>query len=233
LTLLVIVALAFVLTKCNTLTADGFDNVSYWATYDPGEHGVGNDPDGYIGAACDGQYVYFVPVFNGSATYGEVLQYDTTEDFVETSSWITYDPGEHGVGTDPDGYSSAVFDGRYVYFVPNYNGSEYHGEVLRYDTTGDFNEVSSWITFDAGEHGVGTDPDGYAGAVFDGCYVYFVPHRNGSDYHGEVLRYDTTRDFVETSSWITFDAGEHGVGTDPDGYLGAVFDGRYVYNRGL
>ena len=41
------------------------------------------------------------------------------------------------VGTecsDPDGYRGAVFDGRYVYFVPDNNGGSDHGEVLRYDT---------------------------------------------------------------------------------------------------
>jgi hypothetical protein len=229
LTLSVIIAVGFALTICDTAVASGFDDASFWSTFDAGDHGVGTDPDGYYYGTFDGRYVYFVPIYNGSDHHGEVLRYDTRGDFTETSSWITFDPGEHGVGTDPDGYYGAGFDGRYIYFVPYYNGSEHHGEVLRYDTTGDFNEASSWITFDPGEHGVGTDPDGYRGDVFDGRYVYFVPYHNGSEHHGEVLRYDTTGDFVETSSWITFDPGEHGVGTDPDGYVSAVFDGQYAY----
>jgi antitoxin component YwqK of YwqJK toxin-antitoxin module len=180
-----------------TSTTGDFNVTSSWITFDAGKHGVGTDPDGYDGAVFDGRYVYFVPYYNGSDYHGEVLRYDTTGDFVETSSWITFDAGEHGVGTDPDGYIGAVFDGRYVYFVPYYNGSDRHGEVLKYDTTGDFNVTSSWITFDPGGHGVGTDPDGYRYAVFDGRYVYFVPYHNGSDYHGEVLRYDTMGNWEE------------------------------------
>ncbi len=35
----------------------------------------------------------------------------------------------------PDAYVGAVFDGRFVYFVPNHNGTAQHDEVLRYDTT--------------------------------------------------------------------------------------------------
>ena len=35
------------------------------------------------------------------------------------------------------------------------------------------------------------DPDGFAGAVYDGEFIYFVPHHNGMWYHGEVLRYNT------------------------------------------
>jgi len=58
----------------------------------------------------------------------------------------------------------AVFDGRYVYFVPYDNGQysrTFDGEVLRYDTTAAFDQPSSWATFDAGANGVGDDPDGY------------------------------------------------------------------------
>ena len=70
----------------------------------------------------------------------------------------------------------------------------HHGEALRYDTNGSFAVASSWAAFDAGANGVGTDPDGYMGAVFDGQYVYFAPHYNGTEDHGEVLRYDTLPD---------------------------------------
>jgi hypothetical protein len=110
--------------------------------------------------------------------------------FADVSSWETFDPGEHGVGTDPDGYLGAAFDNQYIYFVPIHNGSGYHGEVLRYDTTVGFTDISSWATFNPGAQGVGTDPRGFANAVFDNRYIYFVPYRRPS-YHGEVLRYDT------------------------------------------
>jgi hypothetical protein len=31
------------------------------------------------------------------------------------------------------GYGGGVFDGRYIYFAPNYNGVGFHGNVLRFD----------------------------------------------------------------------------------------------------
>ena len=84
------------------------------------------------------------------------------------------------------------FDGRHVYFVPFHNGSDYHGEVLRYDTQGSFEDASSWTTFDPGENSVGIDPDGYYGAVVvDGC-IYFSPYHNGTELHAELLRHCPT-----------------------------------------
>ncbi|MBU0641157.1 MAG: hypothetical protein KKB50_20040, partial [Planctomycetes bacterium] len=263
----------------------GFGNGDAWAAFDPGDYGVGNDPDGYEGAVFDGRYIYFVPYHNGTDKHGEVLRYDTTGDFAGVTSWTTYDPGLHGVGADPDGYVGAAWDGRYVYFTPYHNGQAFHGEVLRYDTTGEFADVASWNAYDAGAHGLGEigvgysgalaygshvyftprrragshhgevlrytlgefadlaswsaydpgqnglgfDPRGYNGVVFDGRHVYFVPHFRDNVFHGEVLCYDTTGRFHELASWAAYDAGEAGVGTDPDGYVGGAFDGRYIY----
>ncbi len=207
----------------------GFTSASSWSTFDAGTNGVGTDPDGYTGAVFDGRYIYYAPYSNGTASHGEVLRYDTQATFASTGAWSTFDPGANGVGTDPDGFVGAVFDGRYVYFVPYYNGVDNHGEVLRYDTTASFTSAASWSTYDAGNNGVGTDPDGFVGAVFDGRYVYFVPYYNGVDNHGEVLRYDTTASFTTAGSWASYDPGANGVGSDPDGFAGAVFDGRFVY----
>ncbi len=200
-----------------------------WETFDPGANGVGTDPDGFVGAGFDGRYVYFVPFHNGTASDGEVLRYDTQATFAATGSWETFDPGANGVGTAPDGFAGAVFDGRYLYFVPSENAGGRHGEVLRYDVEATFSSAGSWETFDPGANGVGVDPDGFRGATYDGRYVYFVPFDNGSGRHGEVLRYDTAASFDTAASWSTFDAGANGVGIDPDGYSGAVFTGRHVF----
>ncbi len=225
---IILVVIAVVLGLANLVAAE-FDDPNYWAAYDPGANGIGTDPDGYIGAVFDGQYVYFAPGHNGSDYHGEVLRYDTNDVFTDPCSWSTYDPGANGVGSDPDGFLGAVFDGRYVYFVPSHNGTEHHGEVLRYDTNELFTDPCSWATYDPGANGVGTDPDGYYGAVFDGRHVYFVPNYDGSQHHGEVLRYDTNDVFTDPCSWSTYDPGANGVGSDPDGFIGAVFNGRYVY----
>ncbi|UCD74630.1 MAG: hypothetical protein JSV91_12680 [Phycisphaerales bacterium] len=207
-----------------------FGDTDSWAAFDPGDHGVGTDPDGYIGGAFDGRYIYFAPYDNGTVHHSEVLRYDTTGVFEDVDSWATFDPRDYGVNDDY-GYGDAIFDGRYVYFVPNCtHDTNHHGEVLRFDTTGDFFDPASWEAFDPGDHGVGYDPDGYHGAAFDGRYVYFVPgYREPGYWHGEVLRYDTQGDFGNTDSWATFDPGAAGVGYDPEGYAGGFFDGRFVY----
>ncbi|MHC4156399.1 MAG: hypothetical protein ACYST6_15965 [Planctomycetota bacterium] len=221
--------LAGVILTLVNLAAASFTDPQYWSTYDPGANGLGNDLDGYFQGVFDGRYVYFAPFNNGTEQHGEVLRYDTWGEFEQLSSWQTYDPGAQGVGKDPDGYAGALSDGRYVYFVPYHNDSEYHGEVLRYDTNSVFDDPCSWSTFDAGDHNVGQEPDGYIGAVFDGRYIYFVPARNNTRYHGEVLRYDTNAIFEDPCSWTTFDPGDHNVGDDPDGYAWGAFDGRSVY----
>jgi hypothetical protein len=209
-------------------TTSNFQSPNSWNTFDVSNYSS-DDPDGYIGGVFDGRYLYFSPIHNGSFYHGEVLRYDTTSNFESPNSWSTFDAGANGVGVDATGYQGAIFDGRYVYFVPLISNSGFHGEVLRYDTTSNFESPNSWSTFDAGANGVGVDATGYAGAVFDGKYVYFVPLYNGSFYHGEVLRYDTSSNFQSAESWSTFDADANGVGSDPVGFEGAVFDGKYVY----
>ena len=206
-----------------------FSSAGSWTAFDPGANGVGTDPDGFVGAAFDGRYLYFAPFDNGTDFHGEVLRYDTQATFASAGSWTTFDPGANGVGTGADGFAGVVFDGQHLYFVPGQNAGGRHGEVLRYDTAGGFSAVGSWTAFDPGANGVGTDPDGFRGATFDGRHLYFVPYENGSSNHGEVLRYDTVGDFATVGSWSTFDAGNSGVGSDPDGYAGAVFAGRHVF----
>ncbi|MDH3601368.1 MAG: hypothetical protein OEU26_17260, partial [Candidatus Tectomicrobia bacterium] len=200
-----------------------------WSTFDPGAAGVGTDPDGYSGGAYDGRYVYFAPARNGASYHGEVLRYDTQGAFHAADSWDTFDPGAAGLGTDPDGYEGIEFDGRYLYFAPYNNGTKLHSEVLRYDTQAAFNNVASWAIFDPFAAGVTTEQGGYDGVETDGRYIYFVPLRDGSGEHGEMLRYDTQAAFSNAASWEAFDPGANGVGTDADGFSGAIFDGRYLY----
>jgi len=175
---------------------------------------------GYIGAAFDGRYVYFVPNNNG-ASFGKVARYDTTADFSVAGSWSRFDMTT--VDADLKGYPGAAFDGRYVYFVPYNNGASF-GKVARYDTTADFSVAGSWSRFDMTT--VDADLKGYHGAAFDGRYVYFVPNYNGASF-GKVARYDTTADFSVAGSWSRFDMTT--VDADLKGYIGAAFDGRYVY----
>jgi len=205
-----------VLVLVSTTWGD-FSDPGNWAAYDAGYN------DGYSGGAFDGRYVYFAPLYHGSDWYSEVLRYDTCAGFENPISWEAYDPGAKG-----GYYGGAVFDGRYVYFVPYINADGHHGEVLRYDTTGDFGNQLSWAKYEVQALGY---KGGYMGAVFDGQYIYFVPYADADmQAHGEVLRYDTSGVFSEAGSWTAYEPGANGVGSNPVGYHGAVFDNnRYVY----
>jgi hypothetical protein len=144
----------------------------------------------YAGGVFDNRYVYFA----GRGQW--VVRYDTTAgagSFTEASAWSSVRVSSLGVpGTIPGGFFGAVFDGRYVYFVPYEVGSSQVSVAARFDTQGVFDAGASWSSFDlstlAGDGGAPLS--GFTGGVFDGRYVYFVPRNDGSP-DGRVVRYDT------------------------------------------
>ncbi len=73
-----------------------------------------------------------------------------------------------------EAFFGAIFDGRYVYFAPNYSGNV----VTRYDTLVPFASATSWGTFDPAT--LNASVKGFQGVAFDGQYVYFVPWLNGT-----------------------------------------------------
>jgi hypothetical protein len=189
------------------------DSGSSWATYDT----TAADPasGATTGAVFDGRYVYFGPDDNSS---GVMERYDTAGFFASNTSWTTFNPALFDAGAF--GYVGQAFDGRYVYFVPGANSSGPHGLALRYDPQLPFAPITSWELLDMSA----IDPlaVGFAGAAFDGRYVYFVPNTNGL-----LVRYDTLAPFTGKASWRTFAATT--VNVDATGFFGAIFDGRYVY----
>lgn len=193
-----------------------------WSTFDATT--VRTESQGFMGAAFDGRYAYFVPnanISNSTATVdGVVTRYDTTSDFALTGSWSTFDATT--VDTGAKGFAGAVFDGRYLYFVPLTNGS-IDGVVARYDTQASFTDAASWASFDT--TGLNANAKGFCGGTFDGRYVYFVPGLAVST--GVVTRFDTHGSFSDPASWSTFDTTT--VDTSARAFNGAVFDGRYVY----
>jgi hypothetical protein len=92
------------------------------------------------------------------------------------------------------------------------------------ETGGPFGAASSWQKLDLAK--LSPLAKGFHGASFDGRYVCFVPHSNGS-YNGLVVRYDTTEPFIETASWGVFDLAT--INSAAKGNGGGVFDGRYLY----
>jgi hypothetical protein len=84
---------------------------------------------GFAGGAFDGRYVYLVPETNTGTTSatgaqfvgnGLVVRYDTTQPFGAASSWSTFDLKANFAST-VSGFFGAVFDGRYLYLVPEGN----------------------------------------------------------------------------------------------------------------
>jgi len=191
--------------------------------YDASNTG-GLDTRGFFGAVFDGRYVYFVPQKNGTEHHGNVLRYDTHGEFTASSSWSAYNAGVTS-GLRTVGYYGGVFDGRYVFFIPRTDGTNYHTRVLRYDTHGDFTSPESWRAHDAG----------YAfscqNAAFDGRYLYWCPgyEQDKTPNHcSRMLRYDTHGALSDPESYVVYDAANTG-GLDIRCFDGALFDGRYVY----
>lgn len=176
----------------------------------------------FSGGVFAGQHVYFVPYIAGGYS-GTVARYDTTAAFANAGSWQTFDM----TVIDPalKGYAGGVTDGKYVYFMPHYDGTQYSGLIPRYDTTLAFNVTSSWSTFDVTT--VDQLARGFHHATFDGRYIYLSPLHNGTAFSGRVVRYDTQGDYKAASSWTTYDLAP----LDPDavGFTGAAFDGRYLF----
>ncbi|MEM2922457.1 MAG: DUF2341 domain-containing protein [Candidatus Bathyarchaeia archaeon] len=137
------------------------------------------------------------------------------------STFEAYDAGNTS-GLNTKGFFGAVFDGRYIYFIPQHDGLGRHGKVLRYDTQGPFTDSESWSVYDAGNVS-GLNTKGYYGGVFDGRYIYFTPRTDGLVHHSRVLRYDTHGEFRDEKSWCAYDVGI------PVSHQGAAFDGRYIY----
>ncbi len=192
-----------------------------FATYDAGHVG-GLPTQGFFGAIFDGRFVYFAPQCNDDGRHGHALRYDTHQAFDDPRAWQAYDASSTD-GLTTTGYYGAVFDGRYVYYVPRFDGETLHSRVLRLDTAGEFTDEGSWSAHDAGQ------PISCQGAAFDGHFAYFAPGMHQEDgSSGCVLRLDTEADFRDESSWVWHDASTTD-GLDCRCYDGAVYDGRHVF----
>ena len=204
-----------------------------WSAFDFGALGIPKQQ--YQGASFDGRYVYYA---SRGQTPSEALRYDTQADasFSATTAWTAFDVDSTGTdaGKPPLGFSGAVFDGRYVYFVPFNNGT-----VARYDTkppvsdagasdaatdggSNAFASAAHWSTFDTST--LDNRSTGFEGAVFDGRFVYLVPFNAGV-----LERYDTTntKGLGNPTAWSSYELDT--LPNAPKNFAGAVYDGHYVY----
>lgn len=167
-------------------------------------------------------------ILNASASVGsasaalEAVGDYAYNDLAAEASWLTADLTS--INPAAAVYSGSTFDGRYIYFVP---GITNNGLVIRCDSSVALS-ATSCSAFDL--KSINSNAKGYIGASFDGRYVYFVPNTNlpGTDGdHGFAARYDTQAPFSQATSWSVFDLTN--VNANAKGFIGAAFDGRYIY----
>jgi len=161
---------------------------------------------GFNGGFTDGRYAYFVPYYRGFF-HGLVARVDLRDFSPSGVSWLNL--GE--VDSDLAGFAGGFTDGRYGYFVPHHNNSDFFGKVARVDLA---NFSPSGVTV---LNLADIDPylKGFAGGFTDGRYGYFVPFT----YH-TLVRVDLA-DF--TASRVT------AVYSGETDYGGAFTDGHYGY----
>jgi len=150
-------------------TTAAFESPASWTTFDT----TAENPyaAGFSGATFDGRYVYFAPNRGQAGFFSTVVaRFDTQGAFADLSAWSAFDTSP--LNPDPTSYDwdyrGAVFDGRYVTFVPT-NGSR----LLRYDTENAFSATTSWTSVELSTVAPTSHGD-FVGAVFDGQRVYFV-----------------------------------------------------------
>jgi hypothetical protein len=189
-----------------------FATVARWKTFDFQKAGM---PSAYRGAIYDQRYVYFLP----SPWSARIARYDPTLPFDDATSWVVVDISSTLQPVTNRGFAGGAFDGRYIYLPPARQGSIFiTPEVVRYDTTLPITDAASWSKF-----AVSVAPDrSFAGATFDGTYLYLVPNLELSGPgQKSIVRYDTRAPFGEPASWSMSNAVNNCYG-------GAVFDGRWV-----
>ena len=210
-------------TRYNTRAA--FDDEGGWETFDMAA--LDGDCRGFHGGIFDGRYVYFCPYLMDPAppTFAsKVVRYDTLAEFADRASWQVYDL--KAIDDTCKGFIGVVSDGQYLYFVPYNNGLGRYGQVLRYDASADFASAQSWERFDT--RTVDDNSRGFFGAVFDGRFVYFVPHCKAPNvYNGQMTRYDTRGEFADEASWRMCDLAA--IHPDNKGFIGGAFDGTHLY----
>ena len=139
---------------------------------------------------------------------------------VQNWSQMNMSTAQGGAELDP-AYIGTCFDGQYIYFVA-YNSHTF----LRFDRQGIFTAAGDWDQMNMSTAQGGAELNAaYTGASFDGRYVYFVPQDSDT-----FVRFDTQGVFTAAGDWsqMNMSTAQGGAELD-DAYIGASFDGRYVY----
>ena len=184
---------------------------------------VNANAKGYSGFVFDGRYVYGVPYGGSGTKHGLFLRYDTHASFTSAGSYAIFDLTAKS--SSAKGYQKATFDGRYIYITPFYNGSNYHGLVIRYDTTISFSSSGSYEIFNLAS--INAAYAGFIDSAIVGDYIYYIPYQNDSGRHGNLIRYKIGETFDSSGSYEIFNLAS--ISSEYINFHGNCFDGRYLY----
>jgi hypothetical protein len=205
-----------------------FGDPSLWQSFDVTS--INPEARGFAGGVAGAASLFLVPYVNDAfdaavhaGNSGIAARHALGGSFTTPATWSAFDTTT--VSSFANEYIGGAFDGQHVYFVPHATGI-----ATRFDTTGTFTSTPSWSAYDMTrltllDSGL---PVQYAGAAYDGRFIYFMPSASGV---APVARYDTLSTFTADCAWSVFDptslAASGGSVLQP--FMGAVFDGTYLY----
>lgn len=179
-----------------------------------------NNPDfsGFWGGFCTNTHAYFVPYFNDEFS-GKIARF-ALSDFPDTTKIESQDISLYNNQTGTRtyvGYKYAVCDGRYAYFIPYYDGNDYHGNLVRLDLY-NFGEKGAITRIQL--ESKNSNWKGFENAILSDRYLYLCPNQNNTS--GEIVRVDL--DHFTVDACVSYDASAIGAG-----YSGGVFVPPFVF----
>jgi len=180
----------------------------------------------FSGAVYDGKHVFYAPWRSGAEGASVVMRFDPQGGVANPASWSHFDVS--AINAKSNGFRSAAFDGRFVYFVPGWTAptpSWSDTVIVRFDSTGTFDQTASWSAFDV--TAIGADAGGFNTAAFDGRFLVLSPGYLANRYNGVAYRLDTQRAWSHFNAWSRFETTS--LAAPPINLRGVAYDGRYMY----
>jgi uncharacterized protein (TIGR03437 family) len=187
-------AVAYGVMMSYDASTSGFTDASNWTFFDMTT--VDPAAGGFNAAVVVGTNVYMVPIGNHNGGLPAFVLYDATKAVNDSTAYQFVDaPPRGGALGSTYGWCEGVFDGTYMYYVPNMDpdagtstsaSPTFSGNVIRYNTTTPFSlSGGGWSSFDMTT--VNPQAAAFQSGVYDGHrYIYFIPFREKI-----MVRYDT------------------------------------------
>lgn len=127
---------------------------------------------GFRGGFTDGRYAYLVPNFNDYGYHGTITRVDLQ---TFSTAGLSYLNLASAGNTGAKGFNGGFTDGRYVYFVPEYNDTiTYHAILTRVDIYNFTASGVSYLDVSVGNSGA----KGFYGGIVNNSYAYLAPNNN-------------------------------------------------------